>query len=229
MKANHLELDVCIKTIYNYIDQGVLLTRNVDLKRKVKFKPRKNTKTGITDREVFTGRTYAHFRSLNPEYFIEMDTVLSAKGSNKCILTFYIPEMELLIAHLLQRCTQGAVRMAFGQMEHALGTFSFLSVFEVCLTDRGSEFGDPEALETGINGLQKTSIYYCDPMRSNQKAGIENVHTMLRMILPKGTVFTNLTQWDIRKAVDHINSAPRANLNGRTPYQLSLEKFGQMS
>ena len=36
-------------------------------------------------------------------------------------------------------------------------------------------------------------------MRSNQKAGIENVHTMLRMILPKGTVFTDLTQWDIRK------------------------------
>lgn len=224
--ANHPELEVCVKTLYNYIDQRVLLTRNVDLKRKVKFKPRKNTKTGITDREVFTGRTYADFSTLNPEYFIEMDTVLSAKGSAKCILTFYIPEMELLIAHLLQRCTQGAVRMAFDQMEHAMGTFSFLTVFEVCLTDRGSEFGDPESLETGINGLQRTSIYYCDPMRSNQKAGIENVHTMLRMILPKGTVFTNLTQWDIRKTVDHINSAPRANLNGRTPYQLALEKFG---
>jgi hypothetical protein len=34
-----------------------------------------------------------------------MDTVISAKGSNKCILTFYIPEMELFIARLLNRCT----------------------------------------------------------------------------------------------------------------------------
>ncbi len=134
--------------------------------------------------------------------------------------------MELLIPHLLQRCTQVAVRMAFDQMEHALGTFSFLTIFEVRLTYRGSEFGDPEAFETGINALQRTSIYYCDPMCSNQKAGIENVHTMLRMILPKGTIFTNLTQWDIRKAIDHINSSPKANLNGRTPYQLALEKFG---
>lgn len=81
-------------------------------------------------------------------------------------------------------------------------------------------------METGIHGIQRTSIYYCDPMRSNQKGGIENVHTLLRMIIPKGTVFTHLTQWDVRKAVDHINNYPREKLNGKTPYQLSLEKFG---
>ena len=63
-------------------------------------------------------------------------------------------------------------------------------------------------------------------MRSGQKGGIEEVHTMLRMILPKGSVFTDLTQWDVRKAVDHINSTPRANLNGQTPYKLALDKYG---
>lgn len=65
----------------------------------------------------------------------------------------------------------------------------------------------------------------CDT-RSNQKGGIENVHTMLRMILPKGTVFEALTQWDIKKAVNHVNSAPRENLGGETPYKLSLKKYG---
>lgn len=99
-------------------------------------------------------------------------------------------------------------------------------MFEICLTDRGSEFGDPEAMETGINGIQRTSIYYCDPMRSNQKGGSEEVHTLLRMILRKGTVFEYLTQRDVRKCVDHINSYPREQLNGMTPYMLALEKFG---
>lgn len=33
-----------------------------------------------------------------------------------------------------------------------------------------------------------------DPMHSNQKDGIENIHTMLRMNRPKGAIFTNLTQ-----------------------------------
>lgn len=68
-------------------------------------------------------------------------------------------------------------------------------------------------LENDLNGNPRTSTFYCDPMRSNQKGGIENVHTMLRMILPKGTVFTNLTRWDVRKCVDHINNAPRKNLD----------------
>ncbi len=47
--ANHPELNISVKTLYNYIDQGLLLARNVDLKRKVKFKPRKCHKTQITD------------------------------------------------------------------------------------------------------------------------------------------------------------------------------------
>ena len=111
-------------------------------------------------------------------------------------------------------------------MEKSLGTYDFLTMFGVCLTDRGSEFENPVTLETGVDGFQRTSIYYCDPMRSNQKGGIEQVHTLLRMILPKGTVFEHLTQWDVRKCVDHINSYPREKLGGMTPYMLALEKYG---
>ena len=225
--TNHPELGISVKTLYNYIEQGVLLTRNIDLKRKVKFRLRKDdSKPSIRNREVFIGRTYADFKLLNPDYFCEMDTVISAKGSNKCILTFYIPETQLFIARLLNRCTEGAVKVAINELERALGTYDFLSVFNTCLTDRGSEFGDPISLETGINGIERMSVYYCDPMRSNQKGGIEEAHTLLRMIIPKGTVFTHLTQWDIKKCVDHINSYVREGLNGKTPYQASLEKFG---
>ena len=213
--TNHPELDISVKTLYNYIDKGVLLSRNIDLKRKAKFKPRKHTRKGIRD-----------FKALAPDDFMEMDTVLSARGSSKCILTFYNPETELLIARLLPRCTERSVKAVFDRLEHSLGTYDFLSVFEICLTDRGSEFGDPVPLETGVSGIQRCSIYYCDPMRSGQKGGIEQVHTMLRMIIPKGTVFTDLTQWDVRKAVDHINSTPRANLSGQTPYQLAIDKYG---
>ena len=64
-------------------------------------------------------------------------------------------------------------------------------------------------------------------MRSNQKGGIENIHTMLRMIIPKGTVFTDLTQWDVRKAVDHVNNAPRKNLDGKTPYEKAHWLYGK--
>lgn len=95
------------------------------------------------------------------------------------------------------------------------------------ITDRGSEFGDPETLETGAAGIRRTSIYYCDPMRSGQKGGVENAHTMLRMVLPKGTSFAYLTQWDVNLIVNHINSTPRKSLDGKTPYDAALESFGE--
>jgi IS30 family transposase len=100
-------------------------------------------------------------------------------------------------------------------------------IFEYILTDRGGEFGDPLALETGTDGVQRTSIYFCDPMRSGQKGGVENVHTLLRMVLPKGTSFEFLTQWDVNLIVNHINSMPRQCLGGRTPYDVALESFGE--
>ena len=228
--ANHPELNISVKTLYNYIDQGLLLSRNIDLKRKVKFKPRKCHKSQITNRDVFIGRTYLDFinNNINEMDFWEMDTVKSARGSLKCILTLYFPECELLIARLMNRCTPGAVKIEFASIQRALGdAYEFAFLFNAILTDRGVEFGDPDALEKGEGDFKRTSIYYCDPMRSNQKAGIENVHTMLRMILPKGTVFENLTQWDIRKCADHINNAPRKNLNGYTPYEMALQTFGE--
>lgn len=226
--ANHPELGISVNTLYSYINQGLLLSRNIDLKRKVKFKPRKCHKTQITDRTVFSGRTYADFKDkhCDESEYVQMDTVKSAKGSDKCILTFYFPETELFWAHLLPRCTPGAVKAVFDSLQRALGgVYEFAFLFPVILTDRGVEFGRPDALEYGTGEMARTSIFYCDPMRSNQKAGIENVHTMLRMIIPKGTVFTDLTQWNVRKCVDHINNAPRKKLEGRTPYELACRIY----
>ena len=225
--TNHPELDMSVRTLYSYIDMGVFCSRNIDLKRKVKFKPRKCHKTQIKERSIFVGRTYDDFRKLELTAFAEMDTVHSSRESNRVLLTFFLTKEKLFLAFVLNRCTPGAVRLVFDRMEKRLGTYEFLTMLECILTDRGVEFGKPDALETGIKGIQRTSIYYCDPMRSGQKGGIEQAHTMLRMVLPKGTSFEFLTQWDVNLIVNHINSTPRESLGGKTPYQMALESFGE--
>ena len=50
---------------------------------------------------------------------------------------------------------------------------------------------------------------------------------MLRMILPKGTSFELLTQWDVNLIVNHINSTPRESLDGQTPYNVALRTLGE--
>ena len=225
--TNHPELDMSVRTVYAYLNQGLFSARDIDLKRKVKFKPRKCHKTQITDRSVFNGRTYSDFQALELLRFSEMDTVHSSRESKKTLLTFFFTQEKLFLAFLMNRCTEGAVRLVFDRLEKRMGTFEFASAFEYILTDRGSEFGDPESLETGVNGIQRTSIYYCDPMRSGQKGALEQAHTMLRMVLPKGTSFEFLTQWDVNLIVNHINSTPRESLGGKTPYSVALETMGK--
>ncbi len=223
---NHPELDMSVRTLYSYINDGLITARNIDLKRKVKFKPRKVHKTQIKDRSVFQGRLYSDFQALELDSFAEIDTVHSSRESKRVILTFFLTREKLFLAFIMNRCTKGAVRLIFDKLERQLDTYDFLTLFSTILTDRGTEFGDPDSLETGISGMERTSIYYCDPMRSGQKGGIEQAHTMLRMVLPKGTSFEYLTQWDLRTIVDHINSTPRESLNGRTPYEVALETYG---
>ncbi len=224
--TNHPELDMSVRTLYTYINDGLIRAHNIDLKRKVKFKPRKVHKTQIKDRAVFQGRLHSDFQALELDHFAEMDTVHSSRESKRVILTFFLTREKLFLAFVMNRCTKGAVSLIFDKLERQMGTHGFLEMFHTILTDRGGEFGDPDRLETGIDGTQRTSIYYCDPMRSGQKGGIEQAHTMLRMILPKGTSFEYLTQWDLRTIVDHINSPPREVLNGRTPYEAALETYG---
>ena len=157
--------------------ESVLTARNIDLKRKVKFKPRKVHKTQIKDRTVFEGRMFTDFQNLGLDSFAEMDTVHSSQESKRVILTFFLTQEKLFLAFIMNRCTQGAVKLIFDKLEHQLGAYDFLKLFNVILTDRGAEFGNLEALENGSCGIVRSSIYFCDPMRSGQKGGIEHAHT----------------------------------------------------
>ena len=126
--------------MYTYLDKGLFTARNIDLKRKSKFKPHKCHKTQITDRSVFTNRTYAGFQLLAPDAYVEMDTVHSSRESKKTLLTFFFTKEKFFLAFLMNRCTKGAVRLVFDHLEKRLGTYNFLSLFEYLLTDRDKKW-----------------------------------------------------------------------------------------
>lgn len=94
--TNHPELDMSVHTLYSYLDQGLFTARNIDLKRKVHFKPRKCHKTQITDRVAFTNRSYRDFCSLAPTGYVQMDTLHSYRESKKTLLTMFSPKKKTL-------------------------------------------------------------------------------------------------------------------------------------
>jgi IS30 family transposase len=222
---NHPEIMCTEKTIYNYIASGVLSVKNLDLPRKVKYKLRKQHSSEINDKGIFEGRSYKDFLVYLEAYpdtnVVEMDTVVGCEGSHKVFLTLFFRNCKLMLIYLLPDKTAASVKKVFDRLEEKISTLGFCKTFPVILTDRGTEFSKPDELESGIDNIIRTSIYYCDPMASWQKPGIEKNHEYIRYVLPKGTSFDTLSQWDATKLASHINSTARASLNGTPPMKLA--------
>jgi IS30 family transposase len=225
--SNHVEEIKCSRrTLYTYIDKSIFSARNIDLRRRVKYKPRKKaTRSSIISRAFRIGRTYDDFQKMMKEKpstsVVEMDTVEGIKGG-KVLLTMMFRNCSLMLIFLLNSKTQEEVKRVFDELIALLGLEVFRSLFPVILTDNGIEFQSPLSLERTVNEEIRTRIYYCNPHSSWQKGMIEKNHEYIRFVIPKGKSFDKYIQEDFTMLVNHINSEARDSLNGCTPYQLSL-------
>jgi IS30 family transposase len=223
--ATHEDELMCSeKTIYNYIDACLFDVRNIDLPRKVKFRERYKKPEFKVDKGCRIGRNYEDFNAFldkNPDTsVVQMDSVIGSKGG-KCLLTIHFVGTSLMLAFIRDANTSQSVIDIFNELESLLGKSTFRQLFPVILTDNGSEFSNPKAIETGFEkyGGFRTRIFYCDAGRPYQKGAIEVNHELIRRVIPKGTSFNNLTQEDISLMMNHINSYKRKKLNNRTPYE----------
>lgn len=213
------------RTLYKYINQSIFTARNIDLPRKVKYKPRKVTSSQKTSYRAYrNGRSYNEFLFLLKEnpglQVVEMDSVEGQKGG-KVLLTLLFRSCNFMLAFLLEEKSQKCVIDVFNSLTEVLGIEVFQKLFPVILTDNGSEFQNPWELMCDEYGEIRTRIYYCDPNSSWQKGMIEKNHEYIRYVVPKGKSFDLFTQEDITLLMNHINSTARDSLNSCTPYQLS--------
>lgn len=237
--SNNKDTIMCSeKTIYNYVDLSLFTAGNIDMPRKVRYRPRKNKPNSFkVDKICRIGRTYKDFHTFiseNPDTpIVEMDTVEGVKGG-KVLLTLHFIEPQFMLAFLRDANTSQSVIDIFNSLYDILTPIVFNNLFQITLTDNGSEFSNPKALEFDSDGNLRTRIFYCDPYASYQKGAIENNHELIRRILPKGTSFNNLTQQNINKMMNHINSYGRKKLNCQSPHHMfsilhgdtTLEKLG---
>lgn len=218
------ELMCSEKTVYNYIDAGLLDVRNIDLPRKVTFRERYKKPEFKVDRGCRIGRNYADFQahiSSHPDTpIVQMDSVIGNRGG-KCLLTIHFVDTSLMLAYLRDANTSQSVIDIYNQLNETLGIKQFQKLFPVILTDNGSEFSNPRAIERKNDNTMgnRTWIYYCDAGRPYQKGAIEVNHSLIRRVLKKGSSFDHLCQEDITLMMNHINSYKRKKLNDRTPYE----------
>ena len=215
--------NVSEKSIYRYVDGGLLSAKNIDMPRVCRIKPRKAKPVAHkVDSSCRVGRTYAEYEALvkgSPLSAVEMDSVIGRVGG-KVLLTLMFKSCDLMIAFIRDRNTSQSVIDCFNWMHKALGPECFKKLFPVLLGDNGSEFSNPKALEFDALGSRRTRVFYCDPYSSFQKPNVELNHEFLRRILPKGSSFDHLTQKDIDLMMSHINSYSREKWCNKSPHDM---------
>lgn len=230
---NHKDELMCSeKTLYNYVDGCLFDIRNIDLPRKVKYRPRYKKPELKVDRGCRVGRNYHDYEVYMEKHpdtaVVQMDSVIGSKGG-KVLLTIYFVNVSLMLGFLREANTSQSVIDIYDGLYQKLGASDFTRLFPVILTDNGSEFSNPKKIENGPEerGFQRTRIYYCNPSAPYQKAEIEAGHEFIRRIVPKGKSFDELTQEDVERMMNHINSYRRKKLNGKSPYEAFSFYYGE--
>ena len=225
-------VDLSPSTIYRWVSAGYDGMTNMELRRKVGYRPRKRAAGRAATRHS-ARRSHAAFLALGEDACAaawEMDTVEGAREDSACLLTLLHRPSRLQLALPLEEKTAGCVADALEGVRAILGADGTRRVFRAVLTDNGAEFSDEAAIAALLGeGPGETRLFYCDPRRSDQKGACERNHVEIRKLLPKGAGirFDRLAPADLALAMSHVNSEPRGALGFATPARAFRAMLGE--
>jgi IS30 family transposase len=216
-------IPVSAPTIRRYIERGDSGVIRLDLlsapSRKVRKKQVRRATHHLDD-----GRSFADFKKLSAaqkEQTWEIDTVIGSKRDRCRLLTLCHRHTNFLLIFKIERSTCECVVGVLDWIEDITteAGFAFSEVFALLLTDNGPEFSGAASIEaSAVYPGPRCALFYCDPYSSWQKPHVENAHTLIRRVLPKGVSFESLTRGQVVLLCNHINSYPRSS-HADTPYR----------
>lgn len=207
---------LCTKTIYNYIDIGLMKIRNHNLPEKISRKP-KCERVRKNKRKL--GRSIEERPDINDKLEFghwEADLVIGQKDkSDEALLTLLERHTRRYMLIKIDGKTSSAVMDGFTKVKNYFGK-KFSDVFKTITTDNGSEFADLSKLEE----TSKTLVYYAHPYASWEKGSNERHNRLVRRFIAKGKRISDYGLDAIARIEDWCNSLPRKILGYRTPDEL---------
>ena len=216
---------VCTKTLYRYIDLGLINIKNIDLPDKLRRAPKKRRNRenkrilgrSIEERpeSVDERKEFGHW---------ECDLVIGAKAGQDDALLTMIERMSR--EYWMIRIPNKRPESVMAALEAVKNQYSehFDEVFKSITTDNGSEFASLSDLEKTANTL----VYFAHPYTSCDKGSVENHNGLIRRFIPKGRRIDDYTDEQIARIEVWCNSLPRKILGYRTPdevFEAELDKI----
>lgn len=225
--ANTVEgVKVSESTIYRWCEKGYGGLKNIDLPKKVRYRPRKHTVQRPHKVVHDHKRLFEAFLELDEDRQLnrwEMDTVVGRQGiDSKCFLTLLHKPSHFQMAILVKDRSADCITQAIAKLSLALGDKIMDKLFDCVLTDNGKEFSQEEDLAAlFVERGDATRLFFCDPAHSEQKGSCEKNHVEIRKLIPKGkTIFDALDDIDAITIMTQVNSLPRESLMWKTPFEV---------
>ena len=207
---------VCTRTLYRYVDLGLMQIKNHDLPEKLSrntkhYKMRENKKNlgkSIEERpeSIDLREEFGHW---------EIDSVIGKKNKKEpAILVLTERKYRNSIWLKVKSHSSDAVDDALNELLKTFGD-KYREVFKTITSDNGSEFANLTRLEEKGIG-----IYFTHPYTSCEKGTVECHNRMLRRFIPKGKSIADYTADEVMIFADIINNLPRKLLGYHTPEEL---------
>ena len=214
---------VCAKTLYRYIDEGLMNLNKLDLWLKLQrnTKPKRDRERkrilgqSIDERpqEINDRLTFGHW---------EIDTVVGKKTKGEPVvltLTERLTRYQIIIK--ITGKNEAAVKETMESLSK--GNPHFPKLFKSITADNGSEFA---SLSEALQGL--SDIYFAHPYSSWERGTNEKHNGILRRFIPKGKSLKDYSNDQIKQITHWMNHLPRKILNYQTPTEAILIHFNQL-
>ncbi len=211
------------KTIYRYIEQGILdgvssqhLLRKGFLRRKqYQTPPQEHKRAKCAEKSIDNRPREVEDRSSFGHW--EIDCVLSGRDNGKAVLlTLVERKTRKALIRKLKHHTAEEVVHTLDMIEREVEAKTFRKTFQTITADNGHEFMDITGIERAYRSkhTQRTSIYFAHPYASSERGSNENLNGFIRRFIPKGSDIGNYSKSFIQNVEDFINNYPRRILHG---------------
>ena len=209
----------CYKTIYKWINEGIIINGNKSLLRRkgkggwyeTRGKQNRGKSIRKRDKKIYKRADYGHW---------ELDTVVSGLGKSKsCFITLVERKSRFYKAiKSPNRHADVVARLIIDYLKQYPS-----ELVKTITTDNGKEFAEWEQIEKELN----CEVYFCDTFCAWQKGSNENSNGLLREFFPKGYNLSKYTQVYIDKKVSLINNRPRKCNSWISPSKLMSEAISE--
>jgi IS30 family transposase len=216
---------VCTKTLYSYIDQGLIegvcnesLWEKRQRSQRTRRAIRRARKTPTRRQSIEQRPEHIETRDLFGHW--EIDLLVGPTKTKAALMTLVERKTRKLIIRKLKDKTHAAVRLALNGIERKYGACRFRNMFKSITADNGSEFLDVDGMQNSVfSAAPRTSLFYAHPYASWERGTNENTNRIIRRFIAKGRKIETLSRGTIQTVENWINNYPRKIVGFKSPQQ----------